>query len=381
MIIHYHAGWRFRLCLLSLLAMGSSAMAQVSGMILSPIHFTPWNWEMRPLSGPVESYDRGSEVAAAVLGAPPKRELQVVHHFRRGDDGTLVETIGDQQHKITYDQSGRRVRVESHYNGSSREVQVATYKEDGTLVALSSERSDGQKIVATVATTDKGNGTRERVIEYKDETGDPVVCRYLFNAHQQLVLYDRVSGKRDWGAVKLQYNQHGDVETVSCPGSPDERYDGYEYDQQGNWIRRTWATADRKTVEYRAIRYAAQGPATSATRPSPDGGEANLPGSYRRELGKDGDAVHAVMTLTLSADHTLRFTAVNTFRNETTRKAASGTWTFGRGVLLVRLEKADDGRAIPNDQRTIRLRPALPDAKKLSMMADDDNGEFVRIEK
>jgi hypothetical protein len=358
-----------------------------------------WEWDQPVLHGDVVSFVQVSEV-------PGKEPGSLVENFRSAyeierADGkvSLEEEVNPQTQEpywtVTFDERGRREQVVSEAMEPALGVMAAT---------IETARFDGAGNLASIK-IDRGPNSGEIAIKnQKTASGKDVSWSWqgLQREKRSFVLsYDaggrlvhvvlKQNGKVIADGPTVTYNEHGDVSRAESrlgemvTGADYE----YQYDDQGNWTERAeygiggqGKQRELRCVLKREITYGERGggkvaAVEAAPGTSPPAG-VFAAGTYRGEVGTI-TSFHAVMVLEAKGDGTMSLanTITSTGAEDSNITGRSlGKWSVVGGKVVVNLETADDGSAIPEERR--RLEFVVSGNGKMLTAADGSGLVFRR---
>jgi hypothetical protein len=337
------------------------ASAEIEGVWVS-MTSPDWDWERpRPFAGRPDHYDYvvrqprpGGQPVAAEYAWPVDLTWDGPRLKSERRPGSKVVTYNAQGRPTSIVWSGTFVDGPGKTPRVSTKTERADYAPDGTLRGFASSRSDGTRVPISAQSSTGADGTQTIVFQSRQPgpTGKVTVYR-------QTLIY-RPDGRLDrerqeldgklWidGPV-LTYNDHGDVASTDVPSADGKSHDAtvytYEYDDEGNWTRRSarrhvglrhappdggpWLVVERR------FHYPQAGAAPVAT-----GGVA---GKYHGRVAMPDGRPFSDTEMQLLAGGTLRFTVhVHNYLeggDNVITHTAGGTWTIagvgGRSVKVV----------------------------------------------
>jgi hypothetical protein len=378
------------------IGLAGRVLGSVDQLALAPFN-VHWEWDRAVLRGDVVSFVQVSEVPGREAGSLVEN-FRSVYEFERADGKVALEQeVNPETHEpywtATFDERERRTRVVSEAMEPGLGVVAAT---------IETARFDGAGNLAGIS-IDRGPESGEIAIQnQKTAAGKDVSWSWVASQQRKrsfVLSYDgagrlvHVVLKQDGRVISdgptVTYNEHGDVSRAESrlgemvTGADYE----YQYDDRGNWTERAEYSIggqgrekELRCVVKREITYGEGGggkmaAAVATSRP----GDVGVAGKYRAEVGTN-TSFHAVMVLEAKGDGTMSL--VNTITsagaedlNMTSRSL--GKWSVVEGKVVVNLETAEDGSAIPEERRLLELVMS-EDGKTLT--AADGSGLVFRRE-
>ena len=175
--------------------------------------------------------------------------------------------------EFVFDKLGVIIQYDLHRNkwsnGKLIEKQVAKpigngsynfviYKESGDAVSKTT-RTFNQGLLTKVEDENKG-----RLTNYRPKLAAPEAGNYKYDSKNHLISFVTQSAKeRDKEETKYYHNEKGDIVKITKTmylnklERPIAFYENYKYDEQGNWIYRTYGTnaGEPAFIEKRVITY------------------------------------------------------------------------------------------------------------------------------
>jgi hypothetical protein len=158
-------------------------------------------------------------------------------YYDYDENGNLVTEECDAVRKTySFDDSNRLVEDKVYINGSLYDKTISKYKQDGSMVSVTTDGRTGRKTVET-----SKNDSVEFRTHFDDKGGVEYTDLFKYDKAGNL-LYGKSEGKDRMFYTSYYYNDHNDVimevKFDSKKNSSDTTVYTYTYDKTGNWIEK-----------------------------------------------------------------------------------------------------------------------------------------------